>query len=309
MTNPAAIALAGTALLVAIHSGPSPRAIEQGLLKLTHAQAHNRGGRGRGGGGGKGGGGGGPALITLKGMVENRVIGPLNVVGPYRIVESSKDLVLRNLRIQGVTGTDLQRDGIRIRGDAAGVTIQNFKLAMRNQQQVSPNLPTGIALSSGSGITISDGEVSGFQMVKVPGKYTNGDGIASERAVHDLTITRVVSRDNSDGGFDLKSSPTKLDQLRSENNGRNYRLWSVVEAGTLTSINPRGAHIWAAKSAKVHIKRLVAQSSSQAPLVEVERSGQVIIDSCDLRLPPGTRLVVKSNEGRVSLGRGCSVPR
>jgi len=296
MIYPAA-AVAGVALLLAIDTGPSPRAMADKVLKLAKSRPHAPGGA-RGGG----------AVIHLKGMVENKVIGPLNVAGPYRIVESSKNLVMRNLRIQGLTGTDLQRDGVRLRGDIDGVTIQNFRLEMRRQQQVTPHLPTGIALSSGRRITISDGEVAGFQMVKVPGKYTNGDGIAAERQVHDLSISRVVSRNNSDGGFDLKSSPTRLDQLRAEHNGRNYRFWSMVEAGTLTSVEPRGAHIWAGNTARVHIKRLVARSSTRAPLVEVERAGQVVIDSCDLRLPPGTRLVEKSSAGRVVLGRGCSVP-
>lgn len=286
----------GAALLLAAVASQSPRADSK--LKRPQSRA-NAGGEGRGG----------PAVIHLKGVVENKVIGPLNVVGQYRIVESAKNLVTRNLRIQGVTGTDLQRDGIRLRGDIEGATIENFRLVMRRQPQSPPQLPTGIAIASGRGIRISDGEVAGFQMVRVPGKYTNGDGIAAERPVHDLSISRVVSRNNSDAGFDLKSSPTTLDQLRAENNGRNYRFWSRVEAGTLTSVEPRGAHIWAANSARVHIKRLVARSSTRAPLVQIERGGQVVIDQCELRLPPGTRLVVKSDEGKVVLGRGCGSPR
>ena len=293
----AAFAVAGVALLVAVHAGQSTGAVAP------------RGERGGERAGERGGERGGRAVIHLKGMVENKTIGPLNVVGPYRIVESSKNLVTRNLRIRGITGLDLQRDGIRLRGDIDGATIQNFRLVMRRQQQSPPNLPTGIAVVSGRRVRISDGEVAGFQMVRIPGKYTNGDGIAAERQVHDLSISRVISRNNSDAGFDLKSSPTTLDQLRAENNGRNYRFWARVDAGTLTSVDPRGAHIWAGNGAVVHIKRLVARSSTRAPLVQIERGGQVVIDQCELRLPAGTRLVEKSNEGRVVLGRGCSNPR
>jgi hypothetical protein len=290
-------AVAGVALLVASHASSSPLDAADKLIKLSHPRKGLSGNpKDR------------EAVVHLKGMVENRVIGPLKVVGPYRIVETSKDLVLRNLKIQGITGLNLQRDGIRVRGMVDGVTIQNFRLEMRREPQVSPNLPTGIAVSSGQNIRISDGQVSGFQMVKVPGKYTNGDGIASERKVHGLSIVRVVSKNNSDGGFDLKSSPTTLDQLRAENNGRNYRFWSRVEAGTLTSIEPRGAHIWAGNTAMVHIKRLVARSSTSAPLVAVEGAGQVIIDQCELHLPRGMTLIKKSGQGKVVLGRGCSLP-
>ena len=292
----AAFAVAGTAILVAILAGQCAWAV---------APSSERGGKRDSERGERG----GPALIHLKGVVENKSIGPLNVVGPSRIVESSKKLVMRNLRIRGITGLDLQRDGIRLRGDIDGATVQNFRLVMRRQPQAPPHLPTGIAVVSGRRIRISDGEVAGFQMVRIPGKYTNGDGIAAERQVHDLSITRVVSRNNSDAGFDLKSSPTSLDQLRAENNGRNYRFWARVEAGTLTSVEPRGAHVWAGNGAVVHIKRLVARSSTRAPLVQIERGGQVVIDQCELRLPVGTRLVAKSNEGRVVLGRGCGKPR
>jgi hypothetical protein len=298
MTNPLAAAAVIAVLLVAV-SGPLERAIRHEAKAISKPRAHGHKNPQNA-----------DAVVHLKGVMQNTVVGPLTVSGSYRVVESSKNLRMRNLRIQGLTGTDLQRDGVRLRGDIDGAAIQNFRLAMRRQPQTEPNLPTGIAVQSGRGITISDGEVAGFQMVKVPGRYTNGDGIAAERQVQDLTISRVVSRNNSDGGFDLKSSNTRLDQLRAEHNYRNYRLWGTIDAGTLTSIDPTGAHIWAGTGAVVHIKRLVAQSSGRAPLVQVDRASQVVIDSCDLHLPPGTSLVEgKTGETRVVLGRGCTIGR
>jgi hypothetical protein len=298
MTNPLAAAAVLAVLLVAV-SGPLTRAIRNEAKAISKSRPHGHKNAQDA-----------DAVVHLKGVMENTVVGPLTVSGSYRVVESSKNLRMRNLRIQGLFGTDLQRDGVRLRGDIDGATIQNFRLAMRRQPQTEPNLPIGIAVQSGRGITISDGEVAGFQMVRVPGKYTNGDGIAAERQVQDLTISRVVSRNNSDGGFDLKSSNTKLDQLRAEHNYRNYRLWGTIDAGTLTSIDPAGAHLWAGNRAVVHIKRRVASSSGRAPLVQVDGARQVEIDSCDLRLPPGTPLVEgKTSETRVVLGRGCTIGR
>lgn len=292
-------AAAAVAVVVLVASGPLTRAIRQEAKAISKPRAHEHMKPG-----------GGDAEIYLKGVMENTVVGPLAVSGSYRVVESSKNLRMRNLRIQGLVGTDLQRDGVRLRGDIDGATIQNFRLAMRRQPQTEPNLPIGIAVQGGRGITISDGEVSGFQMVRVPGKYTNGDGIAAERKVQDLTIVRVVSKNNSDGGFDLKSGNTKLDQLRSENNYRNYRFWGTIDAGTLTSINPAGAHIWAGNRAVVHVKRLIASSSDRAPLIQVDGAGEIVIDSCDLHLPSGTPLVKgDTNLTRVSLGRGCTTGR
>lgn len=294
-------AAAALAAVVVVAGGPFTRALRQEAHAISKARGHGHGHMKAGGG---------EAEINLKGVMENTVVGPLTVSGSYRVVESGKNLSMRNLRIQGLVGTELQRDGIRLRGDIDGATIQNFKLSMRGQPQTDPNLPIGIAVQSGRGIKISDGQVSGFQMVRIPGKYTNGDGIASERKVDDLTITRVVSRNNSDGGFDLKSRNTKLDQLRSENNGRNYRFWGTIEAGTLTSIEPSGAHIWAGHGAMIHVKRLIARSSNQSPLIQVDGADQIVIDSCDLHLPPGTQLVRRdTNQTRVSLGPGCAVSR
>ena len=235
-------ATAAVALVLVVASGPLSRAIRHEAKAISKSRPHGQMKPG-----------GGEADINLIGVMENTVVGPLTVSGSYRVVESGKNLRMRNLRIKGLVGTDLQRDGIRLRGDIDGATIQNFKLTMRRQPQTEPNLPIGIAVQGGRGITISDGEVSGFQMVRVPGKYTNGDGIAAERKVQDLTIVRVVSRNNSDGGFDLKSGNTKLDKLRSENNYRNYRLWGTIDAGTLTSIDPAGAHIWAGNRAVVRV--------------------------------------------------------
>jgi hypothetical protein len=271
--------------------------LERAMGGGGHRRAGRQGGRG---------GGSDSAAFTLKGDMANQVVGPMQVSGEYRVIESSKALRARNLLIRNIVATNLKRDGIRLRGDIDGAQVRDFNLQMSATPQVQGQLPIGIAVQSGRRITISDGVVRGFRMVEIPGNYTNGDGIATEREVHDLTIRGVVASDNSDGGFDLKSSETKLDQLRSERNKRNYRFWSTVEAGTLTSIDPRGAHIWAAKSARVHIKRLVASSSTSAPLVLAEGGASVIIDSCELRLPPGTPRIKRESAGaQVQLGRGC----
>jgi hypothetical protein len=244
--------------------------------------------------------------INLKGEVRDRVIGPLNLSGAFRAIESNPQVRVRNLTIRGITATDLERDGIRIRGDAVGVNIRDFRLSMRAQPQSGRNLPIGIAVQEGRDIVIEDGSASGFRMVERQGKYTNGDGVATERPVDGLTINRVRASDNSDGGFDLKSSRTSLDRLTAERNGRNYRFWRTVRAGTLTSADPRNAHVWLARGAEVRIARLAASSRGRAPLVRIEGPASITIDRCDLRLPPGTPLVAGDRRGsRISLGAGC----
>jgi hypothetical protein len=247
------------------------------------------------------------AFVMLKGDLRTAVVGPLDVSGPYRLVESSKKLKAQNLRIHRVTGRNLQRAGIRLRGHVDGVQIRDFRLAMRSGPQSPPHLPVGIDVAEGSRISISDGVVQGFRMIRQSGKYTNGDGISSERKVRGLTIRNVVALDNSDGGFDLKSKDTRLDMLRAERNGRNYRFWGTVEAGTLTSIDPRGAHVWAGNGASVRIGKLIARSDNAVPIVQVDGARSVIIESCDLKVPRSTPLVAGSPKEAVKLGRGCQL--
>jgi hypothetical protein len=247
-----------------------------------------------------------PPFMKLKGTVQNRTIGPLQNSSAYRLIDTNKAAFIRNLTISGVNAT-VERDGIRIRGDASGVRIQNFHLQMAGAAQPWPNLPIGIHIESGQNISISDGTTSGFRMIEVAGQYTNGDGVASERAVDGLTITNVTSTDNTDGGFDLKSRDTRLDGLTSERNGRNYRLWGTVEAGTLHSADPRNAHIWVARGAHVHIRNLIARSSTRAPLIKIDGPSEITVDHCTLQLPPGTQILGENaSEGQVHLGAGCS---
>lgn len=246
--------------------------------------------------------------VELQGVVQDAVVGPFSVANVFRAIESDRQVKIRHLAINGIRASMLQRDGIRIRGDAAGIDIRDFRLAMRAAPQWGRNLPIGIVVHEGRDISISDGTISGFRMVVVPGEYTNGDGIAAERAVTGLSIARVRSFDNSDGGFDLKSSGTRLDQLVAERNGRNYRFWRTVQAGRLTSVDPRNAHIWLARGAHVRINQLSATSRFTAPLIRVEGPASIVVDSCQLRLPAGTRLVAGNTQGSdIRLGRGCAV--
>jgi hypothetical protein len=55
--------------------------------------------------------------------------------------------------------------------------------------------------------------------------YWNGDGFAAERDVRGLHLVGTKAINNSDAGYDLKSSATFLEDVTAEGNKRNYRLW------------------------------------------------------------------------------------
>lgn len=200
--------------------------------------------------------------------------------------------------------------------DASNVLIEQFRITRSAPASVS--VPTGIGFGrsgcgeKGSNITIRNGVVSGFGATPVAGKYTNGDGIANEGGYTGFTIANVTSSNNGDGGFDLKSKNTRLDDTIAIGNGRNYRLWGSGTAGTITSENPRGAHVWIAKTATSwHIAKLVARSALSSTVLQFDAKNMgivVTIDACDLTgLAKGSTLVTGATGNKVTLGSGCVV--
>lgn len=246
--------------------------------------------------------------IKIKGTIKDATIDSVDIVGAKTGIYTDTAAIVRNLTVRNVNMTGIQREGFRIQGDTDGINMQNFVIQMRDQPQVSPDLPEGIAIVKGKNITISDGYISGFKMVVVPGEYTNGDGIASERAVDSLTISRVTAVDNSDGGFDLKSTNTRLYDTIAERNYRNYRLWGSVQAGTITSIDSRGAHLQLNTGAEVVIDKLIVRSTTMGVIVQLDGPKSIVIKECDLQVPAGTLFLRGDTTGvTMSFGPGCSL--
>lgn len=246
--------------------------------------------------------------IKIKGAVSNAVISSVDVVGASTAIYADSAAIIRNLTVRDVNLSEVQREGFRIQGDVDGITLQNFTIKMRAQPQVAPNLPTGIAITKGKNISMSDGYISGFKMVVVPGTYTNGDGIAAERAVDSLSISRVTASDNSDGGFDLKSTNTLLYDTVAERNYRNYRLWGSVLTGSITSVDPTGAHVWLGTGAVVVIDKLVVRSTTTAPVIQIDGAKSIIINTCELQVPAGTLFLSGNTTGvTMSFGPGCAL--
>ncbi|MDJ0275589.1 right-handed parallel beta-helix repeat-containing protein [Sphingomonas sp. 2R-10] len=243
----------------------------------------------------------GAALI--EGQVAAATIGPAVVRRAYRAIESRPDSVLEKSTIAGIVATDLQRDGIRLR-TANDVTIRDFDLTMRAQPQRGKHLPEGIAITAGRNIVIRDGRVRGFRMVDGKG-YTNGDGIATEGETQGR-ILNVSSGNNSDGGFDIKGD-WRLDDLVAERNGRDYRFWNTISAGTLTANGWSSAAVWAGKGARVRIEHLIATNTTLAPLLIVAGGTDVTIVRCTLSRPAGAQIVKsEGSNNKVSLGPGCN---
>jgi hypothetical protein len=246
--------------------------------------------------------------IKIKGTISNATVSNADIVGAKTAIYTDPAAVVRNLTVKDVNLTNVQREGFRIQGNTDGLALQNFAIIMREAPQVAPDLPEGIAIMKGKNISISDGFISGFKMVVIPGTYTNGDGIASEREVDSLTISRVTVADNSDGGFDLKSTNTRLFDTVAERNYRNYRFWGSATTGTITSVDPRSSHVWLGGGAVVVIDKLVVRSTTTAPILHLDGVTSIVINSCDLQVPAGTLFLIGVTKGvTMSFGPGCAL--
>ena len=244
-------------------------------------------------------------VILLKKSISNTTLGPLAVTGAFRAIETASGVVLNNVVIDGINAIELQRDGIRLR-TANDVTIKNFNLKSHDKLNTSPNLPEGIAISAGKKIVIQDGTIEGFRMVK--SGYTNGDGIAIERGASDVTIERVMIIDPSDGGVDLKSTNTKMNDVTVTKAYRAFRVWVDLEAGTLTSIDSGNA-VFGNTNAKIHIKKLIVKSETPASVLNLNGKVTITVDECDLTgMAKGSKMLREEAKGNIiKLGKGCTL--
>lgn len=188
-----------------------------------------------------------------------------------------------------------------------GITIRNVTFRRAAPATSASEIDAAIRLGGSKGgvatrnILIDQVIGSGFQTLVTKG-YINGDGVTANRGVVGLTILNSRFDDNADAALDLKSIDTRLDNVAGARNKRTFRFWLDVVAGLLISEDPRWAHVWAGKTAKVTIRKLVAIGGGT--LIDTEEGAVVEVLSCDLTRYTGGLLV--KGKGRVALGAGCS---
>ena len=56
--------------------------------------------------------------------------------------------------------------------------------------------------------------------------YWNADGFCTESATHDITFTRCIAKNNTDGGWDIKSERPVFIGCKGIGNKRNFRVWT-----------------------------------------------------------------------------------
>lgn len=225
----------------------------------------------------------------------------------YRYIDANDEAT--GLRMDGFK-IEYGRAGIRIRGNASDIVIRNGTLANRGVTK-GGDLPVGIDIAgTAHDILIEGVTASNNRMVVIPGKYTNGDGFSNEQNVRRIIYRSTTSRDNSDGGYDLKSKETTLDRTTANSNGRNYRFWGTGTGSDVLSLDPHGADIWMAKDVyavawTIDGATFVRTKGGKEPVVYAEgRTGRLSLKRCTfVGFPDGTPMFkVRPN---VTLDASC----
>jgi len=263
----------------------------------------------------------GNGLFVIREPVRDVRISDVSVAGGYRVIENTAapDRAAAGcvgLRVRGARASDLERSFARIRYDSHDGVIADVS-ASGMLTTGSKDLPVGIAFAD----TAHDFRVErcfmrGFRWQRGAKKYWNGDGFSTERGNARFLFRQCSAWDNSDGGFDLKSTETVLDDCVSGRNARNFRLWSSIRATRLISLDPvkiggtgdtNHFAIMAAQGLReplvITIEHLTVKSDRGWPIFDVhDGPAKIIIGSHDIQVPPGTPLVRSRGGGSVPDG-------
>lgn len=212
-----------------------------------------------------------------------------------------------NVTIQRVDITARKR-GIFIRGGSHDWLIQDFRINGPAINTSPGDIPVGIGMQGATRITIRRGEISGFKSELAGSAYDNGDLLSAERG-DSFTATDLYLHDGTDGGIDTKAT-TILDRIRVANMGHySYRFWAIVNAGTLISENPGGAHIQiASTTARVTIEKLIVIGPKAIVHVDSKGvGGRITIKACDLTRWTGVAVTSGFyTRASITLGATCS---
>lgn len=263
----------------------------------------------------------GNGLFVIREAVHDVQISNIRVEGGYRVIENTAapELVsagCAGLRVRGARASNLERSFARIRYDSHDGVIEDVS-ASGMLTTGATDLPVGIAFDgTAHDFRIERCFMRGFQWQREAKQYWNGDGFSTERGNARMLFRQCAAWDNSDGGFDLKSTETTLDDCTSGRNARNFRLWTSMRATRLISLDPikiggigdtNHFTIMAAKGASeplvITIDHLVVKSDRGWPIFDVHNGpAKIIIGTHDIQVPPGTPLVRPRGGGSVPGG-------
>ena len=153
------------------------------------------------------------------------------------ITGSATEATVSNLVVRDVDVSGFSKGVIRLQYDSHDILIEDV-----NGDSLltdGSDFATGIALDGTSHDVVIRDTTMGNIIDTVGGTYWNGDGFATEAGVYNVLFENTRSYNNTDAGYDIKSSTTTLVNAESEGNTRNFRFWNddTVAIG-ITGTNP-----------------------------------------------------------------------
>ncbi|MBP2159785.1 MULTISPECIES: calcium-binding protein [Asticcacaulis] len=187
------------------------------------------------------------------------------------------------LTIKDVDVTGFAKAVVSLRYDTNNVVIED--VSGDSQHIDGSNFATGIQLDGTvHSVVVKDTKMG--NITDTVNKYWNGDGFATEKDVYDVAFINTYAYNNTDAGYDLKSSSTTLVNAVAEGNTRNFRFWAtdtVLE--NVTGLNPvyhggsstLPSNIWLAANAKVTVKDSeFTDDTGKALLFDLKNSGTIL---------------------------------
>lgn len=228
------------------------------------------------------------------------------------LLDACKDIAMPSGGSPGIDNVTMRRihcpavrhRALYIRYDSKNWLVEDFYARMITQETEEGVMPMGIQLKeTAHDLTFKRFHLEGFQKdmtIRAPDSYWNGDGFVTERGNYNIIGEDGVCLNNTDGGFDMKSKTSSLNRCRGEGNMRNFRFWTNMEHGQLTSIKPikRGGkggkcHIWIGGGAtSITIDELFVQDDTPTPIFVLDGTVtcKVIVKKHNFRVPPETPL-------------------
>lgn len=178
----------------------------------------------------------------------------------YNLETDGGDATVSGLIIRDVDVTGFAKAVVSLRYDTNNVLIED--VSGDSRQIDGANFATGVQLEGTvHAVVIKDARMGNVR--DTVNDYWNGDGFATEENVYDVAFINTYAYNNTDAGYDLKSSKTTLVNAVAEGNTRNFRLWAddtVLE--NVTGIDPRyhggdsvnPSNVWLAADARATIR-------------------------------------------------------
>ena len=139
------------------------------------------------------------------------------------VSSGNTDASIDGLTIKEVQIAGFSKDAIRIQYNTSNVLIED--VIGDSEKQDGDNFAMGLHLTD----TVHDVAVHRVEFHNATDTldpaYFNGDGFVTERGVYNVLFDTVAALGNTDGGFDLKSQNTVVQNAIAIDNARDFRLW------------------------------------------------------------------------------------